>query len=52
MLRAGNCTTKILGADAVKNKLKARVGTVEDEHTKLFAKQALTVALSLDGWTS
>jgi hypothetical protein len=49
MLRASNYITKILSADAIKNKLKARVKTVKDKYIKLFAKQALIVALSLNG---
>lgn len=52
MLRAGGCKDRISGANTIKKRLTGRVEIAEAENTKLFAKSASTVALSLDGWTS
>jgi len=49
MLRAGNCSAKIPGADTVKNRLTAKVGYIEDKNTKLFVNQLSTIAVSLNG---
>jgi hypothetical protein len=52
MLRASGCSHKIPKADAITNKLRARVARVEAETTRLLERTSATVTLSLDGWTS
>jgi hypothetical protein len=51
MLLAGG-NSRVPKGDAVRTKLMARVSYVEAELTKLFARTASTIAISLDGWTS
>jgi hypothetical protein len=52
MLRASGCSYKIPKADAITNKLRARVARVKVETIRLLERTSATVTLSLDGWTS
>jgi hypothetical protein len=52
LMRSGGYNSKILSADTVANKIQDRVFASEAETTALLASTALTVSLTIDGWTS
>jgi hypothetical protein len=52
MMKAAGCTDKIPKADAIANKIQLRMSIVEKELRDLLDETCLTIALSIDGWTS
>lgn len=52
MMKAAGCDQKILKGDAIANRVQARVARIEQDTAQLLEKTCVTVALSLDGWTS
>ncbi len=51
-MKAIGCDQKILKGDAISNRVQARVARIEQENSELLEKTYVTIALSLDGWTS